>query len=425
MLYTLYEMQHAAMAPMRVALHQSWKFYKNPLNPLAHTPYGRVMAASLDMAEQVTRRYGKPAFELYETKVRGEDVPVTEEIVARKAFGQLKHFVRKDCENDPRLLIVAPMSGHFATLLRGTVEAMIPDHDVYITDWRDARNVPVSEGSFDLDDYIDYIISWLEELGPNTHVMAVCQPSVPVYGAVALMDAANNPATPQSVTLMGGPVDTRCNPTEVNTLATTRPLKWFEENVITVVPMPNAGFMRKVYPGFLQLAGFMTMNLGNHVMKHQELFEHLIVGDGDSAERTKSFYEEYRSVADMTAEFYLQTIQVVFQEHLLPKGEWYSRGRHIDPSTWKTPGLMAIEGELDDISGIGQTKACLDISVNLADDKKEYFVAPGVGHYGIFNGKRWRETIAPKVKAHIRRHDQIARISPQDIAANKGGIKAA
>jgi len=408
MLYTLYELQHAAFAPARFWASQSHKFFENPANPLSHTPFGKIAIASLDMFEQLTRRYGKPKFGFTSVPIDGADVPIEEEIVHRKAFGQLKHFKRHFTEassdKDPRLLIVAPMSGHFATLLRGTVEAMLPDHDVYITDWRDARNVPVSEGQFDLDDYVEYLIDWLRDLGPNTHVVAVCQPSVPVFAAVSLMEQAKHPCTPSSVTLMGGPIDTRVNPTEVNELATQRPISWFEDTVITVVPLPNAGVMRRVYPGFLQLAGFMTMNLGNHMMKHQEMFEHLIIGDGESADKTKAFYDEYRSVSDMTAEFYLQTVEVVFQKHALPKGEWVSRGHLVDPKAWQKTALMAVEGELDDISGVGQTQAALDITTNLPDSKKKHFVAPGVGHYGIFNGRRWREVIAPEVKAFIRQH---------------------
>lgn len=435
MLYTLYEMQHAAFAPVRMMADQGQKFFRQPYNPLAHTPYGRVMAASFDMIEQLTRRYGKPAFCLPTTEIDGKAVEVVEEIVARKPFGQLIHFTRKTRQKAPRVLVVAPMSGHFATLLRGTVEALLPDCDVYITDWRDARDIPVQEGSFDLDDYVEYLISWLEYLGPGTHMVAVCQPSVPVYAATALMEADNNPAAPVSVTMMGGPVDTRRNPTEVNNLATTRPIEWFEQNVITVVPLPNAGFMRKVYPGFLQLAGFMTMNLGDHFIKHQELFEHLVKGDGENAEKTKAFYEEYRSVMDMTAEFYLQTIEVVFQKHLLPKGEWVVRGKKVDPKAITRTYLMAVEGELDDISGLGQTKAALEISENLPESRKKHYIAEKVGHYGIFNGQRWRSIIAPEVKAFMRKAEKgqsvapAASVAPQAVKAPEAkaeqGVKAA
>ncbi|RMB12201.1 polyhydroxyalkanoate depolymerase [Eilatimonas milleporae] len=413
MLYTLYELQHAAFAPLRFIADQGQQVFSHPYNPVSRTPVGKLAAASFDMVEQLTRRYGKPKFGLHETLIDGKPVAVEEQVVSRRPFGQLRHFKRMTHRKDPRVLIVAPMSGHFSTLLRGTVEAMLPEHDVYITDWRDARDIPIVDGSFDLDDYIDYLIGWLEELGPNTHVMAVCQPAVPVYGAVSLMEAEQHPCTPPSMTLMGGPIDTRINPTEVNQLATKRPLHWFEETVITVVPLPNKGFMRKVYPGFLQLAGFMTMNLGDHVSKHQELFEHLIVGDGESADKTKGFYEEYRSVMDMTAEFYLQTIETVFQRHALPESDWYSRDRHINPENLKTTALLAVEGELDDISGLGQTKASLDISTNLSDDRKQYFQAPQVGHYGIFNGRRWRTVIQPKVRDFIRAHDRALARTPK------------
>ena len=409
MLYTLYELQHTAFGPARFMADHGLTLLRHPLNPLGHTTAGKTMAAGLDMFEQLTRRYGKPHFGLDETSIDGRRVAVEETILLRKPFGQLKHF-KRDCQrDDPRLLIVAPLSGHFSTLLRGTVEAMLPDHDVYITDWRDARDVPLTEGRFDLDDYVDYLLDWIKELGPNTHILAVCQPAVPVYGALCLLEAENHPCTPPSVTLMGGPIDTREAPTEVNRVATTRSLSWFQKHVITLVPPPNAGMMRQVYPGFLQLAGFMTMNFGEHVLKHRKLFQHLIKGDEDSAEKTRSFYEEYRSVMDITAEFYLQTIDVVFQRHLLPKGEWVSRGHLIDPAAVQKTALLAIEGELDDISGVGQTRAALDISTNLDDSRKEYFLAEGVGHYGIFNGSRWRNVIAPRVKDFIRAHDQAGR----------------
>jgi poly(3-hydroxybutyrate) depolymerase len=297
------------------------------------------------------------------------------------------------------------MSGHYATLLRGTVERMMPKHDVYITDWRDARSVPVSEGRFDLDDYIDYLVEFLEEIGPGAHMLAVCQPSVPAYAAVALMSAQKHKCLPKTLTLMGGPIDTRKAPTAVNTLATQRPHSWFANNVIATVPYSYAGAGRKVYPGFLQLAGFMSMNLGNHMMSHWEMFKHLVIGDDDSADATKDFYDEYRSVCDMTAEFYLQTIDVVFQRHALPEGEMLHRGTRIDPKAIRKVALLAIEGERDDISGLGQTKAALDISTGLEAGMKRYYMAKGTGHYGIFNGSKWREKIAPLVEDWIATHD--------------------
>jgi poly(3-hydroxybutyrate) depolymerase len=297
------------------------------------------------------------------------------------------------------------MSGHYATLLRGTVERMLPGHDVYITDWRDAKLVPLSDGRFDLDDYIDYLIEFLEHIGPGAHMLAVCQPSVPAYAAAAVMSAANHPARPRTLTMMGGPIDTREAPTAVNTLATKRPHSWFQQNVIATVPYFYPGGGRKVYPGFLQLAGFMTMNLGNHLTSHWEMFKHLVQGDGDSAEATKDFYDEYRAVCDMTEEFYLQTVDVVFQRHLLPKGELMHRGRRVDPGAIKDVAILAIEGERDDISGIGQTRAALDISTGLPEEMKQYHLAMGVGHYGIFHGSKWRTRIAPAVEKWIAAHD--------------------
>ena len=296
------------------------------------------------------------------------------------------------------------MSGHYATLLRGTVERMLPGHDVYITDWRDARQVPLSDGAFDLDDYVDYLVEYLEAIGPGAHMLAVCQPSVPALAAVALMNAQNHPATPRTLTMMGGPVDTREAPTAVNTLATQRPFAWFEQTVIQTVPVQFPGAGRKVYPGFLQLAGFMSMNLGNHMMSHWELFRHLVQGDDSSADATKAFYDEYRAVCDMTAEFYLQTIDVVFQRHALPKGEYMHRGTRVDCGAITKTALLAIEGEKDDISGIGQTKAALTVATALPKADKKYFMAPGAGHYGIFNGSTWRNTIAPIVEDWISAH---------------------
>jgi len=334
---------------------------------------------------------------------------VLEEILLRKPFGQLKHFRREGVDNGPSLLIVAPMSGHYATLLRGTVQRLLPTHDIYITDWRDAKLVPLQDGSFDLDDYIDYLIEFLELIGERTgerpHLLAVCQPAVPAFAATAVMNGDQNPWRPKTLTMMGGPIDTRKAPTAVNTLATQRPHSWFQNNVIATVPMIYPGSGRKVYPGFLQLAGFMTMNLGSHLISHWEMFKHLVVGDEESAEATREFYDEYRSICDMTAEFYLQTVDTVFQRHLLPKGKMKHRGRKVDPGAIRDTALLAIEGERDDISGIGQTKAALDITPKLAATKKEYFLAKDVGHYGIFNGRKWRERIAPVVERFIDAND--------------------
>jgi len=401
MLYHLYEMQHAAVAPARIMADQGLQMLRSPFNPVGETPMGRVAAAAFEVFEHATRRYGKPKFDFGATVIEGESIAIDECIVARKPFGQLKYFSRSVARDDPKLLIVAPMSGHYATLLRGTVEAMLPDHEVYITDWRDARNVPLFEGNFDLDDYTDYLIDWLHWLGPNTHVMAVCQPSVPVLSAVSLMAQAKDPCAPASMILMGGPIDTRVNPTEVNKLAETKSLGWFERNVVVRVPWPNPGVMRRVYPGFLQLAGFMSMNLDRHMDAHWDIFRHLVDGDGESAQKKQDFYEEYRAVMDLTAEFYLQTIKVVFQEHALPRGRMVSRGRTVDPSAIKDTALMTIEGELDDISAVGQTQAAHLLCPNIPKTKQLHHEQKGAGHYGIFNGRRWRESIAPKVKEFI------------------------
>ncbi|WP_375250088.1 polyhydroxyalkanoate depolymerase [Sphingomonas sp.] len=404
MLYDAYEFQRSWLASASAMATFGANWLKNPSNPLGYLGGGPLMASALEVFAHAAASRGKPAFGFTRTTVDGREVAVHEEIVAQKPFGQLKRFVREGVEGQPKLLIVAPMSGHFATLLRGTVERMLPVADVYITDWRDAKLVPTDEGRFDLDDYIDYLVSFLETIGEGAHMLAVCQPSVPSLAAVALMSADRHPCRPRTLTMMGGPIDTREAPTAVNTLATERPFAWFEHNVIATVPLLYPGAGRKVYPGFLQLSGFMTMNLGNHMMSHYELFKHLVTGDGESADATKSFYDEYRSVCDMTAEFYLQTIDTVFQNHKLPKGEMTHRGRPVDLGAITDVGLLAIEGERDDISGLGQTKAALTLATHLPDEKKRYLMAEGVGHYGIFNGSKWRNRIAPVVEEFIATH---------------------
>lgn len=405
MLYHLHEMAQGALTPLRLAAEASQHLFRSPYNPLAYTHAGRAFSAACDLFEQTTRPYGKPAFGLDHTLLNGRRVAVREEILARKPFGQLKRFVRDGRKADPKLLIVAPMSGHFATLLRGTVEAMLPDHDVYITDWRDARMVPMRDGTFDLDDYIDYVIDWLRFIGPDTHVMAVCQPSVPVMAAVSLMAAEKDPARPRSMTLMGGPIDTRRSPTVPNKLATERSLGWFERTVVTRVPANYPGFMRRVYPGFLQLSGFMSMNLDRHVGAHLRVFRHLIRGDGDSAAQHRAFYDEYRAVMDLSAEYYLQTVETVFQRHALPTGTWISRNRRVEPAAVTDTAVFTVEGELDDISGIGQTKAAHDLLVNVPAKMKRHYEQKGTGHYGVFNGSKWRDHIAPQVKDFIQAHN--------------------
>jgi poly(3-hydroxybutyrate) depolymerase len=404
MLYDAYEMQRSLLAGASTLANMGAGWMQNPANPFAYSQMGPIVASALDVFAHASAPRGKPEFGFGETVVEGRRVPVREEIVLRKPFGQLKRFRREGVEGSSRLLIVAPMSGHYATLLRGTVERMLPGHDVYITDWRDAKLVPLAAGRFDLDDYIDYLVEFLEHIGPGAHMLAVCQPSVPCYAAAAVMSAERNPARPRTLTLMGGPIDTRKAPTSVNTVATQRPHSWFRQNVIATVPYTYPGAGRAVYPGFLQLAGFMAMNLGDHLASHWAMFRHLVDGDGESAEATKAFYEEYRSVCDMTAEFYLQTVDAVFQRHLLPKGELMHRGRRVNPAAIEDMALLAIEGERDDISGIGQTRAALDISSGLPKSMKRYHLAKGVGHYGIFNGSKWRDRIAPVVEEWIAAH---------------------
>jgi poly(3-hydroxybutyrate) depolymerase len=401
MLYDAYEVQRSWLANASRVASMGAGWLNNPANPLSYGSMGPIVAASLDVFAHAAASRGKPEFGIHQVKVGKKSVDVVEEVALRKPFGQLKHFRKVGLVGQPRLLIVAPMSGHYATLLRGTVERMLPKHDVFITDWSDAKLVPLSEGGFDLDDYVDYLVEFLETMGPGSHVLAVCQPAVPAYAAVALMNADKHPCRPKSLTMMGGPIDTRQAPTAVNTLATQRPHAWFQRNVIATVPMIYAGAGRKVYPGFLQLAGFMTMNLGNHLISHWEMFKHLVDGDDEGADATREFYDEYLAVCDMAAEYYLQTVDVVFQRHLLPKGEFMHRGRFVDPKTIKDTALLAIEGERDDISGVGQTRAALDLASKLSPARKHYLLAKGVGHYGIFNGRKWREQIAPVVEKFI------------------------
>jgi len=404
--YHLYEMNHAAMGPVRAAADMTRLYFQNPLNPWSHTEVGRSIAAGCEVLERVTRRYGKPDFGLHDTMVSGVRVPVRENIVWSRPFCDLIHFERgtSSQRKDPKVLVVAPMSGHYATLLRGTVEALLPKADVYITDWIDARMVPLQDGKFDLDDYIDYLISMLHFLGPDTHILGVCQPSVPVLAAVAVMEGRDDPYAPATMTLMGGPIDTRVAPTAVNDLAVSKGIDWFRRNVIMQVPFPHPGFMRQVYPGFLQLSGFMSMNLDRHVSAHREFFQHLIEGDGDNAEKHRDFYDEYLAVMDLTAEFYLQTVETVFIDHSLPLGTMMHGDTLVDCSKIRRTALLTVEGEKDDITGRGQTQAAHDLCTSLPDDMKAHYEQPSVGHYGVFNGSRWRAEICPRVMDFIRSH---------------------
>lgn len=409
MLYHWYELGHAAMVPARAAAGQARSLLDNPFNPFLYTPMGRHASAALELFERTTRRYAKPEFGLKTTKVDGANVAVTEETVWQAPFCDLIHFKRDLTEQraaqDPRVLIVAPMSGHFATLLRGTVEAFLPDHEVYITDWRDARMVPYAAGRFDLDDYIDYVRSMLTLFAGDVHVFAVCQPAVPVLAAVARMEAEGDDNVPLSVILAGGPVDTRVGTTSVNHLAEERGTAWFSRNVVTTVPWTQPGSGRSVYPGFLQLTGFMSMNLDRHTDAHKALFDHLVAGDGDSAEKHRAFYDEYLAVMDLTGEFYLQTIETVFVSHLMPKGMMLHRTKDVDLRQIKRVPLMTVEGEKDDITGRGQCHAALELAASLEPDKKFRYDAEGVGHYGVFNGSRFKAHILPRIAQFIRSND--------------------
>ncbi len=377
------------------------------------------MGASAEMITRLTRRFGKPEFGLHETEIDGKKVRISEKTIMEKPFCTLTRFYRHTKRNDPKVLIVAPMSGHYSTLLRGTVEALLPHHDVYITEWEDARQVPKSAGRFNLDDYIDYTMEFIRELGPDVHVIAVCQPAVPVLIAASLMATMKDPKQPASMILMGGPIDPRVSKTKVTELAEQRPLSWFENSVVAEVPFYYPGGNRKVYPGFIQLGGFMSMNLDRHVGKYVDFFNHLVIGADQSAEAHRTFYNEYLAVMDITAEFYLQTVETVFQKHCLAKNEMKWR----DPATGKLhdvvpaditkTALLTIEGQLDDISAHGQTTAAHNLCANLSSDKQFHHFQENVGHYGIFNGRRWKEHIMPRLRTFIRMHDKHASPVPE------------
>lgn len=412
LLYHLYELAHVALTPTRAVADSAKFLFRNPFNPLSHTSMGRGTAAAAELLERTTRRYKKPSFGLTSTEVDGQHVAVHEEVVWQKPFCRLTHFRRaipvEEIDASPRILIVAPLSGHYATLLRGTVEGLLPTHEVYITDWTDARSVPLLRGKFDLDDYMEYVIEMIHLFKGDVHVVAVCQPSVPVLASIAYMEAHQDPESPRSMILMGGPIDTRLSPTAVNQLAKTKGISWFRNNVITSVPWPHAGHGRQVYPGFLQLTGFMSMNLDRHLTAHKDLFVNLIKGDGDSAEKHREFYDEYLAVMDLTAEYYLQTIETVFVEHALPNGKMKFRGGPIDPGEIRHVALMTVEGEKDDITGIGQCHAAHTLCCNLPKGMKKHHLQPKVGHYGIFNGSRYRTDIVPEITAFVHQHDPRA-----------------
>jgi len=416
MLYALHEAAYYASTPMREAARIARDFWSSPLNPLADTAMGRRLYASSDLFANVTRRYGKPKWGIDSVVINGHTVRVRPVVVWSSPWVKLLQFSRDQSDLrragrrtiEPAVLIVAPLSGHHATLLRGTVEAFLQDHDVYISDWSNARDVPLLEGRFDFHDYIDVVREMLRAMGPRPHVVAVCQPGPPVLAAVSLMAEDGEISRPASMTFMGSPIDARLSPTVTNKLAEERPFTWFQKQMIYTVPPPYPGAVRRVYPGFVQLYSFMSMNLERHQDAHVRYFNDLVKGDGDSADKHLEFYDEYLSVLDLTEEFYLQTIDIVFQTYLLPKGELTHRGRAVRPELIRDVGLMTVEGENDDISGIGQTQAAHGLCSGLPEDLKVDYVQPDVGHYGVFNGRRFREEIYPRVRGFIAQCDAAA-----------------
>jgi poly(3-hydroxybutyrate) depolymerase len=411
MLYALYEAGFYAAAPWRAAAILARDFWNSPLNPARDTEAARRLYAGSDLFVNLTRRYGRPKWGIESISVNGRPVRVREVEVWSSPWCKLTHFTRDKAdlrqagrrELDPAVLIVAPLSGHYATLLRGTVATFLQDHEVFVTEWANARDVPVLEGRFDFHDYIDHVREMLRALGPRPHVVAVCQPGPTVLAAASLMAEDADPSRPASMTFMGSPIDARFSPTVTNRLAEEKPFAWFQSNMIYDVPAPYPGVGRRVYPGFVQLASFMSMNLERHQEAHLRYLQHLMAGDGDSAEKHLEFYDEYLSVLDLTEEFYLQTVDVVFQRYLLPKGELIHRGRPVRPERITDIGLLTVEGEMDDISGIGQTQAAHALCAGIPDSLKQDYVQPKVGHYGVFNGRRFREEIYPRVREFIRR----------------------
>ncbi len=401
MIYQAYQAQTDAFAPFRMLAQVSQQFLNHPSHAFREMPLARHAAAALELVSRMGVSHKRPDFGITETKVGNRVVAVSEEPVVTTPFCTLLHFKKDAAITQPKLLLVAPMSGHFATLLRGTVETLLPDHDLYITDWVNARNVALRHGRFDLDDHIDLMMAFMRRLAPDLHVMAVCQPAVPVLAAASLLAQANNPGQPNSLILMGGPIDTRANPTQVSKFAEAHTVEWLERHVVDTVPIRYAGAFRRVYPGFMQLIGFLSMNLDRHVTAHVDLYKHLVAGDEESADTTRKFYDEYGSVMDLPADFYLQTIDRVFHKQDLARGTFKSRGHLVEPAAIENTAVLSVEGEKDDICGLGQTAAAHDLLTNLPTAKKAHYVQMGVGHYGVFNGRRWREQIYPKVREFI------------------------
>lgn len=413
MFYALHEAALRGAAPLRIASEMSRAFWRSPINPASASSLGRTLYASADLIANLTRRYVKPAWNIDQVMIGGRAVGVTCETVWRSPWVRLLRFSRDGADlaragaasGGPAILLVAPLSGHFATLLRGTVRTFLADHDVYVTDWSNARDVPILEGRFDFHDYIDAVGEMLRVIGRPAHVVAVCQPGPPVLAATSLMAEDGDPSRPASLTFIGSPIDARRSPTVTNRLAQERPFSWFQDRMIDTVPPPYPGAFRRVYPGFVQLYSFLSMNLDLHQAAHRRYFENLVRGDGDSADRHREFYDEYMSVLDLTEEFYLQTVDVVFQRHLLPRGELTHRGRRVDPAALTDIGLMTVEGEKDDISGVGQTQAAHGLCPHVPDALRELYVQPGVGHYGVFNGRCFAQEIYPRVRDFIARSE--------------------
>src|SRR5437764_3211829 len=402
MLYYAYEAHRGALAPLRLLAETARSLIDQPWPIIGGLPLMRGTAAALNLFSRSGLSHERAPFGIDNVTIDGAAIPITEEIVSTHPFCRLVHFRKAVQIEQPKLLMVAPLSGHFATLLRGTVAAALPDHDVYLTDWINARNVPMRHGRFGLDDFVDLVVDFIRFLGPGCHVMAVCQPSVPVLAAVSLVAAANDPVQPASMVLMGGPIDPAANPTEVNRFAASHSLDWFERTVITTVPERYPGAFRRVYPGFLQLAGFLSMNLDRHVSAHWSMFRQLVAGDVDKAAATRAFYDEYRTVMDLPADFYLETVDRVFQGQDLAHGRFLVHGELADPGAIERTALMTVEGERDDICAVGQTAAAHRLCRNLPPAKQLNHLQPRVGHYGVFNGRRWQTEIYPKVRDFIR-----------------------
>jgi poly(3-hydroxybutyrate) depolymerase len=402
MLYDTYQVHSDVLAPIRLMAEFFRGVLTQPWPLIENAPIVRGAAAAMELLSNAGMSHDRPDFAIRSVTVDGAPVAVAEEIVASHPFCNLLHFRKEATREEPTVLVVAPLSGHFATLLRGTVQTLLPEHNVYITDWINSRNVPLLYGRFDLDDFIDLVIRFVRLLGPNIHVMAVCQPSVPVLAAVSLLAAAGDPCEPASMILMGGPIDTGANPTEVNHLAMAHSLEWFDRTVITTVPARYPGAFRRVYPGFLQLAGFLSMNFNRHVSAHWSMFQDLARGHGDSAAATRAFYKEYSSVMDLPADFYLQTVKRVFHDHDLPFGRFRVHGDLVEPAAIERTALMTVEGERDDVCAVGQTVAAHDLCTGIPLVKKTHHLQLKVGHYGVFHGRRWETETYPKVKAFIQ-----------------------